>query len=544
MNESKKQASQDLENSINDSSQFYKSAGKGSKILMNKLSKLAIRSSTEVGGKVSTSVFSFLFSDPIRWIILVIIFVILICIFVPVPLANSKDENGESIYESESSYQNMMTRAIQATSSAIEGSYKKTQTEMEQKVIEFIDSNYPGNEEYIHVTYMMDDLDTTASNITGYIQAVNGVLINWLPTGSNKSHTSGLDNNNGLSVGTENEFNSLGDEYKKCIQEYAESEPLFSINLTSDIKETTINELITDGNGNPIMDADGNEQYQKKTVYAGDIYVDVTYDISDYKEQDIEQASSIYYEQIKDSTSSKDICKTQIKEAISEILYVLTGYKTIPSAHIYQNNDWDLISGSNSESGTTIFDGVTSDGWTVPVKNATRSAGTWNYEGGGKHLGYDFASSEGSEIIAVANGVVLVSADGCAYGGLGSTCAGKGGSTSGGNQIYLLVTVQNKLYAVKYLHMKLGTPIAQGTQVKAGDFIGQVGSTGNSSGAHCHVEIFYLGDASDFQNYLDTWNGDLTFGCGWAGSYDGYGRRCDAGYEAPCRIRPESIFGE
>lgn len=544
MNESKKQASQDLENSINDSSQFYKSAGKGSKILMNKLSKLAIRSSTEVGGKVSTSVFSFLFSDPIRWIILVLILVILICIFVPVALANSKDENGESIYESESSYQNLMTRAIQATSSAIEGSYKKTQSEMEQKVIEFIDSNYPGNEKYIHVTYMMDDLDTTASNITGYIQAVNGVLINWLPTGSNKSHASGLDNNNGLSVGTENEFNSLGDEYKKCIQEYAESEPLFSINLTSDIKETTINELITDGNGNPIMDADGNEQYQKKTVYAGDIYVDVTYDISDYKEQDIEQASSIYYEQIKDSTSSKDICKTQIKEAISEILYVLTGYKTIPSAHTYQNNDWDLISGSNSESGTTIFDGVTSDGWTVPVKNATRSAGTWNYEGGGKHLGYDFASSEGSEIIAVANGVVLVSADGCAYGGLGSTCAGKGGSTSGGNQIYLLVTVQNKLYTVKYLHMKLGTPIAQGTQVKAGDFIGQVGSTGNSNGAHCHVEIFYLGDASDFQNYLDTWNGDLTFGCGWAGSYDGYGRRCDAGYEAPCRIRPESIFGE
>lgn len=186
---------------------------------------------------------------------------------------------------------------------------------------------------------------------------------------------------------------------------------------------------------------------------------------------------------------------------------------------------------------------VAAEGWTNPVPGAYRSAGTWNYPGGGKHLGYDFAASVGTTIRAVANGVVINSADGCAYGGLGSSCHGVGGSNGGGNQVYLLVVVGDTLYAVKYLHMQLGSPIPTGTKVTGGDPIGRVGSTGNSSGPHCHVEIFKIGAASDFSSYAKSWNGDLTFGCGWAGSYDGYGRRCEAGYGIPCRIRPESVFG-
>ena len=186
---------------------------------------------------------------------------------------------------------------------------------------------------------------------------------------------------------------------------------------------------------------------------------------------------------------------------------------------------------------------VAAEGWTNPVPGAYRSAGTWNYSGGGKHLGYDFAASRGTNIYAVANGVVVNSADGCAYGGLGSTCHGSGGSSGGGNQVYLVVAVGDTLYAVKYLHMQNGSPIATGTKVTGGDYIGRVGSTGNSSGPHCHIEIFKIGAASDFASYVKNWNGDLTFGCGWAGSYDGYGRRCEAGYGIPCRIRPESVFG-
>lgn len=186
-------------------------------------------------------------------------------------------------------------------------------------------------------------------------------------------------------------------------------------------------------------------------------------------------------------------------------------------------------------------DAVSSQGWTYPVPGAVRSAGTWAYSSGYVHLGYDFAAPIGTRIRAVGNGVVLKSSDGCpTYGYIGCQCGGSG-SPMGGNQVYLLTKVNGKLYAVKYLHMELGSPIAQGSIVNAGDVIGHVGSSGNSSGAHCHLEIFYLGSADQFTAYATTWNGDLSFGCGWGTA--ALARRCSSGVGAPCRLRPEDIFG-
>ena len=184
---------------------------------------------------------------------------------------------------------------------------------------------------------------------------------------------------------------------------------------------------------------------------------------------------------------------------------------------------------------------LTTTGWTYPVPGAVRSAGTWYYNSGGVHLGYDFAISPGSAIYAAGNGVILRSADACpTYGGLGSGC-GYPGSYGGGNQVYLLTKINGSLYAVKYLHMMSGSPIAQGTIVTAGTQIGKVGSSGNSSGPHCHIEIFWLGSADNFSNYAKTWNLDLAFGCGWG--YSALSRLCENGVGAPCRIRPETIFG-
>ena len=181
-------------------------------------------------------------------------------------------------------------------------------------------------------------------------------------------------------------------------------------------------------------------------------------------------------------------------------------------------------------------------GWTNPVPNAVRSAGTWAYGGGGLHLGYDFAAPAGSTIFAPGPGVVINSANGCpTYGGLGNWCAGPGGAAGGGNQVSLLIVVNESLYGVLMCHMMLGSPIAHGTVVSGGTPVGQVGSSGNSTGPHCHVEIFYLGSGSDFAEYAQSWNGDLAFGAGWG--YTGYALRCEAGNGAPCRIRPESVFG-
>ena len=184
---------------------------------------------------------------------------------------------------------------------------------------------------------------------------------------------------------------------------------------------------------------------------------------------------------------------------------------------------------------------VSSSSWTFPVPGSYRSAGTWAYSSGYEHLGYDFAAPVGTPIYAVGSGVVLSSANGCStYGGLGNMCGYQfGGAYGGGNQVHYLVVVNGSLYGIAAYHMMLGSPIASGTIISAGTQIGNVGSSGNSSGPHCHIEIIYLGDGSNFSSYAQNWNGDLAYGAGWQGN----NRKCDAGYGAPCRIRPETVFG-
>ena len=192
--------------------------------------------------------------------------------------------------------------------------------------------------------------------------------------------------------------------------------------------------------------------------------------------------------------------------------------------------------------GDLIIPPGTANGWTIPVPNAVRSAGTWAYAGGGLHLGYDFAAPVGSTIYAPGPGIVINSVNGCpTYGGLGNWCTGPGGAAGGGNQIYLLVVVNGSLYGIQMAHMMLGSPVPHGTVVVGGTPVGQVGSSGNSTGPHCHVEVFYLGSGDNYAEYAQNWNGDCAFGAGWGST--GYATRCEAGNGAPCRIRPESVFG-
>ncbi|TFG82831.1 MAG: hypothetical protein E4G74_02115, partial [Erysipelotrichales bacterium] len=82
-----------------------------------------------------------------------------------------------------------------------------------------------------------------------------------------------------------------------------------------------------------------------------------------------------------------------------------------------------------------------SPGWSSPIRARFRvSSGTWYYPGtSSTHLGVDLSASVGTNLYAVANGVVLYSVDVCpTYGYLGNKC-GYPGSSFGGNQVYLMV---------------------------------------------------------------------------------------------------------
>lgn len=90
------------------------------------------------------------------------------------------------------------------------------------------------------------------------------------------------------------------------------------------------------------------------------------------------------------------------------------------------------------------------------------------------HAGSDFAAADGTPIFAVMDGLV-VRAD---Y------------SDSGGGVIVIEHTVQGERVASMYIHMwQTGIHVTEGESVTAGQHIGDVGSSGHSTGPHLHLEI-------------------------------------------------------
>lgn len=188
-----------------------------------------------------------------------------------------------------------------------------------------------------------------------------------------------------------------------------------------------------------------------------------------------------------------------------------------------------------------------SEGLISPIPGASVSAGCWHYPasfGGGIHLGVDFAVGKGTQIYAPANGVVLVTSNGCGDGYLGSSCgAAGGGAPYGGNQVYLIMSAGGSVYGVLFAHLLLDSiTVSEGQIVMQGDPIAKVGSSGNSTGPHSHVELFYLGEGGmeDLPDYL-SYGYTLSFNCGWGSK--ALRRLCENGVGAPCRLDPRDYFG-
>jgi murein DD-endopeptidase MepM/ murein hydrolase activator NlpD len=108
--------------------------------------------------------------------------------------------------------------------------------------------------------------------------------------------------------------------------------------------------------------------------------------------------------------------------------------------------------------------------WALPVDNYRLTAefgeyGLWaNY-----HTGLDFAAPSGTPIHAIANGVV--------------TSVGYDGSY--GNKTVLTLDDGTELW---FCH-QTSFVVSEGDVVRAGQLIGYVGSTGNSTGPHLHLEV-------------------------------------------------------
>lgn len=94
------------------------------------------------------------------------------------------------------------------------------------------------------------------------------------------------------------------------------------------------------------------------------------------------------------------------------------------------------------------------------------------------HAGLDFSAPQGTPIYATADGVVITS-----------------GSTGNGYGNHVIIN-HGYGYETLYGHM-VRVKMRSGQPVKRGEIIGWVGSTGKSTGPHCHYEVHKNGEKID-----------------------------------------------
>lgn len=108
--------------------------------------------------------------------------------------------------------------------------------------------------------------------------------------------------------------------------------------------------------------------------------------------------------------------------------------------------------------------------------------------GSGGHTGVDFAAAGGTEIYAIADGVVTVSGWHYSYGNY--------------VQVYHGTDDQGNSYASLYAHMFQTPSVSEGQTVTQGQLLGYVGSTGNSTGNHLHLELRVNNARTNPLNYV------------------------------------------
>mgnify|MGYP002517968249 FL=1 len=131
-------------------------------------------------------------------------------------------------------------------------------------------------------------------------------------------------------------------------------------------------------------------------------------------------------------------------------------------------------------------------GFSCPLKSYTRISSEYGWRknpvsGVNKlHAGIDMAAPAGTPIYAAASGYVQVA--GWSSGGYGNYVIIYHGKMSDGNT-----------YSTLYGHMK-SVATSAGKYVNQGDLIGYVGSTGNSTGNHLHLEVWKGGSKANAVN--------------------------------------------
>lgn len=164
------------------------------------------------------------------------------------------------------------------------------------------------------------------------------------------------------------------------------------------------------------------------------------------------------------------------------------------SSNDTSSSDDDQDSGYSAPDGDGIATGTLS--WPVPGFYSISSG--FGYRWGTNHNGIDIAGGgiSGATITAADGGTVVTVATGCSHNyGKDSSCGCNGGW---GN--YVVIDHGNGITTL-YAHCT-DVFVSVGQSVSANQAIASVGSTGYSTGAHCHFQVTVNGSVVDPTNYL------------------------------------------
>lgn len=127
---------------------------------------------------------------------------------------------------------------------------------------------------------------------------------------------------------------------------------------------------------------------------------------------------------------------------------------------------------------------IAASGWTVPVRGNTTSG--FRTPGRPGHDGVDLAAPRFDPIRAAAGGQVITAS--CDGDSTGQRCRRDGSISTPGCGWYVKVLHAGDIVTM-YCHMVYLPEVTEGQLVAAGQVLGQVGTSGHSSGVHLHFEV-------------------------------------------------------
>ncbi|MEH1013750.1 peptidoglycan DD-metalloendopeptidase family protein [Micromonospora sp. CPCC 206060] len=135
---------------------------------------------------------------------------------------------------------------------------------------------------------------------------------------------------------------------------------------------------------------------------------------------------------------------------------------------------------------------IAASGWTAPIPGGVGSG--FRTAERPAHNGVDIAAPKGTLIRAATTGRVIVSR--CDPDSRGRESCNVDGYPGKGGCGWFVDILHANDYITRYCHMIRKPQVVVGQTVQAGQVIGEVGSSGNSSGPHLHFEVHVSADRS------------------------------------------------